>query len=134
MSDTRPELSKRNKYWIPRHRYYELKHFVMQYPEWRSMLKINDGYSKSGDGIKGPDIPDPTFITAEKRQEYRDNINMCELIARETDPVIGYYILKAVIDGISYDMLSARQRIPCSRETYYDLYHKFFWLLDAARK
>lgn len=31
----RPELSKKNKYWIPRHRYYELKHFCLQYPEWK---------------------------------------------------------------------------------------------------
>ena len=33
-TEIRPELSKKNKYWIPKHRYYELKHFVMQYPQW----------------------------------------------------------------------------------------------------
>ena len=30
----RPETSQKNPYWIPKHRYYELKHFVMQYPAW----------------------------------------------------------------------------------------------------
>ena len=28
----RPELSEKNLYWIDRHRYYELKHFCLQYP------------------------------------------------------------------------------------------------------
>lgn len=27
----RPELSEKNPYWIERHRYYELKHFCLQY-------------------------------------------------------------------------------------------------------
>ena len=31
----RAELSEKNKYWISRHRYYELKHFCLQYPSWR---------------------------------------------------------------------------------------------------
>ena len=31
----RPEISKKNLYWIPKHRYYELKHFCLQYPEWK---------------------------------------------------------------------------------------------------
>ena len=31
----RPELSKNNEYWIPRQRFYELKHFCLQYPSWK---------------------------------------------------------------------------------------------------
>ena len=31
----RPELSEKNPYWIEKHRYYELKHFCLQYPIWR---------------------------------------------------------------------------------------------------
>lgn len=30
----RPELSKLNPYWISTHRFYELKHFCLQFPEW----------------------------------------------------------------------------------------------------
>lgn len=65
----RPELSKSSKYWIDRHRYYELKHFV-------------------------------TGVTS----------------------------------GVSYDFLKSRLDIPCCKETYYDLYRRFFWLLDRERK
>lgn len=28
----RPEISPKNKYWISKHRHYELKHFCLQYP------------------------------------------------------------------------------------------------------
>lgn len=30
----RAEISMKNKYWIPKHRYYELKHYCLQYPYW----------------------------------------------------------------------------------------------------
>lgn len=33
----RPEISEKNKYWIGRHRYYELKHFCLQYSEWKRL-------------------------------------------------------------------------------------------------
>lgn len=31
----RPEISKKNRYWIDKHRYYELKYFCLQYPTWK---------------------------------------------------------------------------------------------------
>ena len=31
----RSELSSKNKHYIDKHRYYELKHFCLQYPEWK---------------------------------------------------------------------------------------------------
>ena len=34
----RPELSKKSPYWIDKHRYYELKHFCLQYPLWKKEL------------------------------------------------------------------------------------------------
>ena len=33
-----PEISKNKPEWIPKHRYYELKHFCLQYPEWKKMV------------------------------------------------------------------------------------------------
>ena len=39
----RPELSEKNPYWIEKHRYYELKHFCLQYPIWRKTYSALDG-------------------------------------------------------------------------------------------
>lgn len=137
MADIRPELSKKSPYYIPKHRYYELKHFVMQYPEWKDMLDAIEGRSNTKlllDWVKMNTIPNPVLKAVEMREYYNSNIEICERVAKQTDPVIGPYILKAIIDGSSYDILKARHNVPCCKDIWYDLYHKFFWLLDAARK
>lgn len=59
---------------------------------------------------------------------------MIEQVAEETDYVLANYILRAVTEGISYELLNARCGIPCSKDYYYELYRRFFWLLNKARK
>lgn len=136
MSTTiRPELSKRNKYWIEKHRYYELKHFCLQYPHWKKayVLCCVKGTSKGNLAVKIDDISKPTEECALKRVFYSDRMNMVEQAAKDTDNYLGSYILKAVTTGMSYDTLRAQTNIPCSKDVYYDLYRRFFWLLDKAR-
>lgn len=36
----RAELSEKNPYWIEKHRYYELKHFCLQYPILRICFAV----------------------------------------------------------------------------------------------
>lgn len=36
----RAEVSESNPYWIEKHRYYELKHFCLQYPTWKRKLVL----------------------------------------------------------------------------------------------
>ena len=38
----RAKLSEKNKYWIDKHRYYELKHFCLQYQMWKKAYKALD--------------------------------------------------------------------------------------------
>ena len=134
---TRPELSKKNKYYIPRHRYYELKHFVMQYPEWDLYLSTITGDANTKiliDAIKSGNPNDPVLKAVIKRDSYRNNIKLCNTVAYNTDPFLGREILGAIITGEGYDKYKARQDTPCCKETWYNLYRKFFYLLDAARK
>ena len=134
----RPELSGKNKYWIEKHRYYELKHFCLQYPTWKKAYSALDGLSnRSADlsGIKPTNnISDPTAKCAEAKTYYSERTNMIESVANETCPDLSDYILRAVTEAISYDHLKSRLDIPCSKDTYYDLYRRFFWLLNKARK
>ena len=134
----RPELSKKNRFWIDKHRYYELKHFCLQYPMWKQIYESLDGLSKkpiNPTGVsKNSEMSDPTSKCAVMKMFYRERIDMLENTARLTDNVLGSYILKGVTEGITYDCLKARIEIPCCRSTYYELYRKFFWLLSEARK
>ena len=40
----RAELSEKNPYWIEKHRYYELKHFCLQYPIWKKAYSALDSF------------------------------------------------------------------------------------------
>lgn len=94
----RATISKSNPYYLNKHRYYELKHFVMQYPF------CNDIY-----------------------------LEMVKQAAQETDEIIGPLILKAIVNDWSYDKLRARENVPCCKETYYELYRRFFYILSLNR-
>ena len=133
----RPELSEKNPYWIEKHRYYELKHFCLQYPIWQKQYSLisntrsNETYSLTP--IANRSFYDSTGETAVDRTYYSLRIELLERVAKETDDVIGNYILKGVTEGWSYDILKARLNIPCCKDIYYELYRRFFWLLDKGR-
>lgn len=133
----RPEVSERNVYHIDRHRYYELKHFCMQYPTWqKEYAELSDVSVKSTSVIAPTDdnrVSDPTSTLAERLTFYSNRIKMVEQAAESTDEVVGKIILKAVVENLSYDKANAKYGVPCCKDTYYILYRKFFWLLSKAR-
>lgn len=134
MSDfVKPELSSKNQYHLNRHRYYELKHFCLQYPFWKKQL--NDlayipGGIKPFVGNKYA-VQNPTATLAEKRAILSENIRIVESAAKLTDPFLAPYILKHVTEGGTYETINAQMHIPCNREYYYRLYRRFFWILDS---
>jgi hypothetical protein len=132
----KPELSRKNRYWIPKYRHYELKYFCLQYNEWKklyseiSMLRT----AKYNDSVRTKQIIDPTLRIVEMRQLYSNRINLIEETAEKTDTDLSVYILKGITEGLSYDSLRLRFNIPCSKDTYYDRYRRFFWILDKRRE
>lgn len=137
-STVRPELSKSNRYWIEKNRYYELKYFCLQYQTWKRRYEELDGFSgRSIDEIvysRLNNIANPTHRTAEERSLCLERLEVIEKAAIKADPYLASYILKAVTEGLSYTYLKSRLEIPCSRDTYYDRYRRFFWLLNNLRK
>lgn len=133
----RPELSLKNKYWIDKHRYYELKHYCLQYLSWKKTYAAIDESSMSSsvlDRLPSSNIPgDLTAKYAMRKAHYSEKINMIEKAAMDADEDLYIYILKAVTEGLSFTYLKTRLEIPCSRDTYYDRYRRFFWLLSEAR-
>lgn len=136
-TNIRPEISNKNKYWIERHRYYELKHFCLQYPTWKKAYIALEWLSGTPTdrviSSKTNVINDPTAKCAEARAYYSERIKMVEMVAVAADPTISDYILKAVTEDVSYDRLKAMTDIPCCRDVYYETYRRFFWLLNRAR-
>lgn len=132
----RAVLSEKNKYYIDKHRYYELKHFCLQYAEWKKAYSVLDGYNQHdiGLGIQMSHISDHTADCGIARTYYSNRIDMIERVARLTDLELSFYILQGVTEEYSYDILKARFNIPCCKDVYYELYRRFFWLLDIERQ
>ena len=133
----RPEISQKNKYYISKHRYYELKHFCLQYPGWKQdYLEVqNYGIRSSKNPRVGKTTKQNSIVETDAMilQDLSRKIDMIELTAQTTDPELANYILQAVTQGLSYEYLSTHQEIPCCRDTFYDRYRRFFWLLNTIR-
>lgn len=134
----RPELSETNRYWISKHRYYELKHFCLQYSYWKTLynalINYPSGQPKAVQSKKVTATGDPVGKNIDERLYYINRIDLIERIAKETDSVLSCYILEAVTKGVSYDYLKVKYNIPCCKDVYYDLYRRFFWLLSKERQ
>lgn len=137
MSTTiRPEISSSNKYWISRHRYYELKHFCLQYPEWKKQYNAEkEAWRKKifPEIHKDSTYGDPTMFKAMTLYELDSKITLVEKAAIEADRELASYILKAVTEGRSFAYLKSRLEMPCERDMYYDRYRRFFYILSNLR-
>lgn len=134
----RPEISDKSKYWIDKHRHYELKHFCLQYPSWKrkyETLGIPTISSSMMEKLPGTNTPsDLTARFAINKAYYWDRIKLIEETAKAADRYLYEYILLAVTEGLSYTYLKTKLKMPCGRDMYYDRYRKFFWLLSEGRK
>ncbi len=133
----RPEISEKRDWYIEKHRFYELKHFCLQYPTWEKRYNAADGFEKNPMGkmifAQSNNVSDPTARCAEIKAYYAARIDMLVRAAEETDPVIGNYILRGILEEKSYDAVRAMYDVPCCKDVYYNLYRKFFWILSRER-
>ena len=128
----RAKISKSNEYYISKHRYYELKHFCLQYSEWKRELGKLNWFGEKGDG-RSSDPAKPVEWMVERRNEYIKKMEMIEQAALEADSDIYKYLLKGVTEGLSYGCLRA-DGLVCSRDYYYHQYRRFFYCLSRLRR
>lgn len=106
-TEIRPELSEKNPYWIGKHRYYELKHFCLQYPIWKKAYNALLGLSSRPNDLdifvkSGQVRSDPTARCAESRVSFAKRMELVEQAAIGTDGDLYPYILRGVTEGLSY--------------------------------
>ena len=85
MRNLKPETSKKNPYYVSKHRMYELIHFCLQYPEWKKTCNgIDELYFKSPNLDKIKTITnepsDPTAELAMNRMRCYENMKLVENI------------------------------------------------------
>ena len=133
-TEIRPEISKKNKYWISKHRYYELKHFCLQYKEFKQLyLAAVNCKTERVVRTNNPEWSDPVGTSASVREEYLSKMKRIEKCCYAASDEIGEYIFKAVTEGMSYVKLKMIYDIPCGKDMFYDRYRKFFYILDRTQ-
>ena len=137
MSTTiKPELSRKNPYYISKYRFYELKNFCMQYAEWKKLIIQIDGYTNNHEIVHINKEKTKISIVESSvllRDTLRARIDIVEEAAKLTGSDLSKWILKGVTSPVSYDYLYLNLGIPCSRDTYYKRYRMFFYILDKLR-
>lgn len=101
----RAELSHKSKYHIDKHRYYELKHFCLQYPNWKKSYAEVDAMAQNGghERISPTNrVSDMTAACAEKKLYYLKRMELVHECAKLADPDLSEYIVKAVTSNLGY--------------------------------
>lgn len=95
----RPEVSERNPYWIERHRYYELKHFCMQYPIWKKTYEAMTGLLGRPADLtsfgKMKHISNPTERVGIMKAYYSERMDMVRKAAEKANGDLAEYIVKS---------------------------------------
>ena len=129
----RTEVSRRNPYHVNKHRMLELKHFCLQYEDWKQeyvklVVLKSYGYGE----VKGSETVDRTSQMAIRAAELDRKMTMVKRCAKEAGGDIWEWLFMGVTCGLSFVTLEKRG-IPCGKDYYYERYRKFFWLLDKER-
>ena len=100
----RAQISQKNKYYIDKHRHYELKHFCLQYPRWKraytDCLDCDMPMSMIDGSKQLAGVYDPTATRATTRAYYANKMELLEQVAKDADKYLWHYILKAVTEGL----------------------------------
>ena len=99
----------KTEYSLSKHRFYELKHFCLQYPEWKRLYSQLDGWNGKGDTTSKDGI---------KRGDILRNVELIEYCAMITDRDILRYVTEGGL------------KLPI--ELKYS-YRRFFWELSKRR-
>ena len=135
----RAELSRKNPYWIPRHRYYELKHFCLQFRDYQHRCLELDGMSNCHPAVREiqngvQSAGEFTVSQAIERARFAKYIDIIESAAEEAAPGLSKWLLIGVTQNAHYDILKLRFGIPCRKDMYYNVYRRFFYILDKKRE
>lgn len=114
------------EYDIGRHRFCELKHFCLQYQDWKDIYQRvkDDKYSNSKDDI--------TARTAILKTDYGNAIKLIETTARATSQAYADYILESVTKDVSYSYLKDKG-LKCDKDAFDTLRGRFFYLLSLRK-
>lgn len=113
----------KTEYALSKHRFYELKHFCLQFPEWEQLYKQSDGWFK----MIGSNESDTTSRDGIRRADLAWKMTLIREVCHDVCEQYECDIFKYVILGIP-PVLSKEQI------DFWHYYRKFFWELSRRRE
>lgn len=113
-----------DEYELNPNRYRELKHFCLQYGDYKKelmLLRATDGYLEKHH--------DPTSALAIRETELVNAIGLIETTAFETERFLSNRILKVVTEDWDIN----RIRVPIARECMEELRRRYYYLLHKKK-
>ena len=132
-TNIRNDISKSNPYYLSKHEYLMVRHFALQYTDWKKCKReiesrIARGFI-TGDAVNGTLI-NPVEKAQEDAEKYIFRMNLIEQAAKIAGEDIWEIVLIGVTTECNYDYLRLIKNIPCCKDTYYKMYRKFYWILN----
>ena len=112
----------KSEYKLSKHRFYELKHFCLQYPEWEHLYSQLDGWAKES----GSNESDTTSRDGIRRA---DLMWKMELVRETCRDICGPYECEV----FDYVILGIGPQLSSDQKDFWYYYRKFFWELSRRR-
>lgn len=121
---------------LSKHRYLELQHWCLQYPEWEKKIReikflpdLVPARRENSKWIAKRGTEDLGTLLA----ELSSNRALVERVCNQASEELYPWLLLAVTRGLSFNELKMVHEIPCERDMFYDRRRRFFLLLDKEK-
>lgn len=128
----RSELSKKNKYWLPKQEYLTAKHYALRYPGIiKELLETAyiSGLTYDSEAVQHSGDGDPIARIVSRREKLNERKDTIEQAAIEADAELTPWIIRGACYGDTWQQLYQRG-IPCARDRYYEARRAFFFHLS----
>lgn len=121
---------------LSKHRYYELLHWCLQYPEWEKKIQelrlipeVEQARRGNSKWIAKRGTEESGILLAEMSRNRETVRRVCREASEELYP----WLLTAVTKGASFTELKMSHGLPCEKDMFYDRRRRFFLLLDKEK-
>lgn len=113
----------KNEYVLSKHRFYELKHFCLQFPEWETLYSVTDGWAEE----VGQDISDTTSRDGILKAELAHKM---ELVRNTANSFCGKYSEMV----FNYAAYGTKPKLSFWQKDFWYYYRLFFWELSRQKE
>jgi hypothetical protein len=127
---------KLEKYNISRSRYRELYYFCLQYDERKKeMEELRYPSPPKSDGMpRGSTTSNPTERNGMRAARLAMENQIMEQAAAESACELAPWILKAAKYDLKFNYLHLCEGMPCGKNEFQKLRHKFYYILDQKKR